>query len=895
MTSPATPEHTVPALSPNRDIRPGAHQVLLTANGRDTFYLLELQRAITGYGSPLARFLPAANYLAGDRAAGKSAGVTFTLAPADIPAARPLRCSGASLPGALALTRSEIDAFRQGVKRFLSTASDLTPLQQQCRRDFRLPDPVREPDAYWVIGSGFDRRLIILWGCERFARTSVPLDRVVAHLETCEMGREDKYQLGLQLALKREEPLSRFLGLAKKDGTGLKLNGDGQFISAKTLKRFTSLGRSEFASFDAAALAYAAKALDPATSSFEAEIRREFVLPSLGTAADRFLLNGSRLLIDASMFDLAQGVPPAPLGDEVDEAALPLNRQLASRVKFQGMPYVYAGGGLAAAAALSFGFIFFGPDRAAPLHLDTEARNNREIAVRFSEPLSAAIPADAIAFVGDSRKIAALRRDPADSSRLIVVPEAPLADGEAYALDLTGALADGAGNALVRTTAEFKFLDSQAPRLVARTGVSAGGRSARDLVLTFDKPLDQASLTPSALSIRPVSSGEAGRAVRIERVEFDSDAPEGTRVIVTADEEFKSRRPYQLDIRDFRDRAVRPNRVQLENFAFEYKDILAPGVREVVAAGSTYTVQLQFSKPVDPATALAPESYEILPAGMGAKPLQLLAGGLSLDEVGSHVTLRLERTLLSPGQHKLIVKQAADRQGNRLERPLERSFAFGDAGTRGAPVITERPASDEQSSTLSLVFDRGLSPAAANDPARFRILNSDGVESGLEVKQAVSSADDTRRVTLTLSRPPRGGELYYVRTQGLEDIFGTRQTEPATKDFRPLTMTIKPLLTLQLSNPPRLRGRSQVTLRFNDVMTSSSVGNVTNYRVLPQTPIQRVEHKIESGPDGRKFSEVTLHFSAPITGEVKVGANNLAFEGDVTGQIYRIPPRPAVQ
>jgi hypothetical protein len=129
----------------------------------------------------------------------------------------------------------------------------------------------------------------------------------------------------------------------------------------------------------------------------------------------------------------------------------------------------------------------------------------------------------------------------------------------------------------------------------------------------------------------------------------------------------------------------------------------------------------------------------------------------------------------------------------------------------------------------------------------------------------------------------------------LEDIFGTRQTEPATKDFRPLTMTIKPLLTLQLSNPPRLRGRSQVTLRFNDVMTSSSVGNVTNYRVLPQTPIQRVEHKIESGPDGRKFSEVTLHFSAPITGEVKVGANNLAFEGDVTGQIYRIPPRPAVQ
>lgn len=43
------------------------------------------------------------------------------------------------------------------------------------RLNFRLPDPAKEPDAYWVFGERFAPQLLILWGCEKEQGSSLAL------------------------------------------------------------------------------------------------------------------------------------------------------------------------------------------------------------------------------------------------------------------------------------------------------------------------------------------------------------------------------------------------------------------------------------------------------------------------------------------------------------------------------------------------------------------------------------------------------------------------------------------------------------------------------------------------------------------------------------------------
>src|SRR5207249_177877 len=141
---------------------------------------------------------------------------------------------------------AEIDAFSDAVAAFMAKArpdaKGVTPYIRQCRESFRLPDPDLDPDAYWVYGPEFDRRLLILWGVEQQAGMSLPLERVLEKLLAREMTWADKQALSLKLALQPDEPMSRFLAPRTTDG-GLAVGGTT--VSPKKLKRLKTIVPAE--------------------------------------------------------------------------------------------------------------------------------------------------------------------------------------------------------------------------------------------------------------------------------------------------------------------------------------------------------------------------------------------------------------------------------------------------------------------------------------------------------------------------------------------------------------------------------------------------------------------------------------------------------------------------
>lgn len=743
-----SPDSSKPAASTtmpvSRDLVLGSYQVLQTANGRTTFFAGPFQAAINEGDSPLARFLPSATYSVRDEKNKKPASVAYKITPAEVASARPLRFRNSKFSDAQNLTKAEIDAFKQAVADF-KTGATTNPQYQQYRQEFRLPDPKLEPNAYWVVGQGANRRLLILWGCERFARTSVTPEHVADYLEkNC----------------------------------------------------------------------------------------------------------------------------------DVDV------------VKKSPLPKVLAVVAVLAVAAGAGAYVLLSTDSTPPVVKDVASAGGNTIEVTFNEALDPGVPAKAVAFADDKLRVSALALSPSDPSVLVVTTESPVIDGEKYVLILTEAIKDKAGNALQRIDATLDFNDAIPPKLVPEIGVSAGSGSVRELLLTFDKIINEASLNPKNLTIRPVVDGEPGKAMRIDDIAYDPATPGGRRLLVTTEEDFQGRRQYALAIRGLTDTAVRPNRVDIEEHRFEYLDVLPPSIRAVTATGAIHTVEIEFSKPLDPAAALNPDNYAITPPGDGAQPLAILQGGITADDRGRIITVRLEPATLPPGNLRLVINNLADRDGNKLREPLERVFSFTDAATRAAPQIASVEVA-ANSNRLTLTFDRGVAPSSVA-ASNFHILDSNRAPSTITVTAATIAADDTRRVALTLSTAPAGGIAYHVVSNNLTDTFGTRQVDASRKDFRAPGIAVA-MINIPFASPPELVDGNQLRLRFNVELTNESATEARNYNIQPDAPAPlRVEHQVKKSQDGTAASEVLLVFSSVLKGDITVGAQNLAVQGQPPSQRFRV-------
>ena len=777
-------------------------------------------------------------------------------------------------------------------------------IRDRCRQEFRLPNPEFDPGAYWVYGPEFDRRLVILWGCEPQAGTSLNLEQLLEKLAACEMSWRDKQDLALKLALRADEPLSRFLARRTTDG-GVQIGGAS--IPAKKLNRLKTLTPGEWRAFDEAARAYYAKAHPGGTASpFERELRREFRLPSLEKVPADFYIVGGKLVIALDTWTREVCVPAiddpvlkssaspdrpspmtAPAGDSNLSAQLKLRQQppWVFYAQLAAAVVVLAGAGLGTWWAMR--------PPPVPQFLEAQILDDRTVALTFSTPIAIASlqpkPAadggradDPLTFFDDKMKIVGRKVDDASSpQRIVVRVEGSFADGEKYGIAIKN-LAHPKGGTIAPSNAEFTYYDRLAPNLVTP---SAGGKSKKNLLLVFDKPIAEASLTPSRFAIYQVDGGQRGKRLNVVGAEYDKEDKAGTTVLLEANDDFVGGKTYVIDITGVTDRAVKPNPVDEKsgmNRLFPYMNVLPPRLTDVVAMGGKFEIALTFNSPLDLTLARDEGNYAVFDSDK--KPVRLLKGGTRVDDTGTTVTLRLEPQRLTSAQHSVTVAKMADRQGNATKVAIEKEFGFNDAPDRKAPAVLSVEGTNQKGSvtredrTLRLQFDRAVDRESAGDKARYRVI--DGDRRSIAIESVAQASDDASRVVLQLAGPITRAGGYSVETSGQVNVFGVVQLSATVTSFEVKGGSVTQPSLADWAQPPLVKASGQLlVLSIRPRITEESARELANYEFEPATvKLQKVED-FDLGTDENRVTTITLRLAAPVQDSFTVSAKNLYLEG----------------
>ncbi len=852
---------------------------------------------------PIARFLPPAKWTMPDRQQrgqdGSAPQVTYTIPDDIIKTASPLTT----------LPRAEIDAFSDAIAAFLAKArpdaKGVTPYMRQCRQEFRLPNPELDAEAYWVYGPEFDRRLLILWGCEPQGGASLTLEQVFEQLLAREMSWRDKQNLALKLALQPGEPIARFLARRTPEG-GLQVGT--ATVPAKKLSRLKTIAPGEWRAFEEAARAYYAKAHPGGTTPpFERELRREFRLPSLEQVPGDFYSVGGRLAIalDTWPKEMCVTATDDPVLKMLEPSATPFaitapapvsSATLSAQLKARQQPpwVIYAKLAAAAAVVLGTGFGGWWALRPPPVpqFLEAQTLDDRTVVLTFSTPIAPATllprPApgggradDPLAFFDDKLKIAS-RSVPSTAApnKVMVQVDGRFTDGEKYGIAIKN-LAPPKGRPIAPSNAEFTYHDRVAPKLLTP---SAGGKSKKNLLLVFSKSIAENSLTPSRFAIYQMDGGQRGKRLNVVGAEFDKEDKAGATVMLEASDDFVGGKTYVLDITGVTDRAVKPNPVDEKsgmNREFSYKNVLPPRLTEVVATGGKFEIALTFNSPLELALARDEANYTLIDADK--KPLRLLKGGIQVDDAGTTVTLRLEPQRLTAAQHQLTVARMADRQGNVTKAAIERSFGFNDAADRKPPALEsvegtiQKGSVTQEDRTLRLKFDRALDAESAADKSHFRVLDSD--RRPIELQSVAAASDDPTRVVVQLARTIGRAGSYAVETSGLLNVFGVAQLSPATSAFEVKGGSItRPSLADWVQAPLLKSGGQLLVLSIRPRITEESARTLANYEIEPATvKIAKVE-SVDLGTDENRVTTVTLRLAAPAR-EATVAVQNLLLEG----------------
>ena len=886
-----------PSLPLIRECLPGGLRPLLVPGGRDNFFSPEIQRMLFGGDEPLARFLPPAKWQMPDRAdRNRNPQIAYIVPDEIIKTARPLTT----------LPQAEIDAFIAAVGAFLEKArpeaKGVTPFIRQCRSEFRLPDPDVDPQAYWVYGSEYDRRLLVLWGAETQSGTSLTLEQMMERIQKCGMAWRDKQDLGLKLA-RADAKLARFLAARTPDG-GLMVGGLA--IPAKRLKRLGRITPAEWRAFEEAAQGYYARARagQAEVPPFEQELRKEFRLPGPETSPGDYYRAGSHFVVAIDAWpeevtlaltaDAELGLPP--VAADGTPTATTVSAQLKAREQPPYVRYLKIAAGIAILGVLGGAAWFFRPDTEKPVLANdhaAEPAGETQLLVQFSEPVTlpkvAKDAGDAAApfvFHDNAANVVLAQVDLRDPRHVLLTVEAAFKDGQKYGLSITK-VADRAGNIMEPAGAEFTYYDTTAPELKA-DDITADGSGNKRLLLTFTKPISDVALTPNNFAIYEGSEG--GRRVPLANVLFDPEVKNHTAILVEAADDFVGNKWYRLELGNVVDTAVHPNRVKevpAEKCRFQYLDKRPPRLREVVAVGGDFQIELQFSKPV--ARNLATDAANYVVLDPDKKPVAVLASGIELSETGDRVTLKLQAGRLQPGQHQLRILQLADAKGhNPLTQPIERPFQFNDAVNPSAPKVKGYELANGNR-RLRLEFDRSLAREGSIEAGNFRILDKDKRPTGITVRSVQPVADAPTRLTVDLSRAPGPGQ-YFIEVSGVADVFGTVQETPAVSGFlvRGIAQIQSQLVDWQQA--PVLRDGRTLVLTLTERVTKESAADLTHYQLDPATPIARLVD-FKPGTEDLPVTIVTLELASPVQGKLSLAVTGLIMEAARASGPQSLPAR----
>ncbi len=227
------------------------------------------------------------------------------------------------------LHEGAVQEFEEAARSFYTAGTN--DAQTTLRENFRLPDPSKEPDAYWVWGPRFAPRLLILWGCEKEKGSALPLvggaRSVVTELRSKAMSWMRLIREGMELG--RRDSLAAYIAFPVLTTDG-KLShvdrlvhgeyvreevqaGRGRSFKARPMKRlaassiqhFQKMAQEFYRKGHGADCACALCGADPGARlepgsgtagsgavSYEQELRRGFRLPDPDLRPDAYLVSG---------------------------------------------------------------------------------------------------------------------------------------------------------------------------------------------------------------------------------------------------------------------------------------------------------------------------------------------------------------------------------------------------------------------------------------------------------------------------------------------------------------------------------------------------------------------------------------------------------------------------
>lgn len=878
---PAAPAGPKPATV--RELRPPPY-ILRTPDGLASYFDRENYRIIMSPHEPIATFLAPAKFVEDKtpQPGQVRQRIEYDLSGSDSSTFAPMEGVPASV----------LAAFQAAVKAFYARVDDpalkATDHEKRLRRGFRLPDPDKEKECYWLHGPRDDRRLLILWGCEMARGTALPLSAradaggtagVVEKLRARGMPWQVLQREAVALVIERKRPLSEFLATAVRDRNGAitAVVHGGKNIPKDKLKPFKNIGSGDVGRFERAVNDFYAGAQDGAegVTAYEKELRRAFRLPDPDKRPGQFVMHGGKLLIviqgdetpDTVLCpgaDATLGLPPEEKGADgaafVPETIIDKLRRRATPVKARII--MAAAAALVVIAALVALEVF--ADRTAPKILRVVAENDpTTVRVVFDER----IDADSIQGTTDTPEPIRVR---APGGRYVAVSSVALSKDDPAVVELkVEPLGEGSYEVVLRgvsdasrkanavaadTTKAFEFSDTLPPEL---TAISAHGEDPSKLVLVFNEPLDAKSLRDRNNYQIPgfnVRGAEAGKT------------PE--QVVLTVDKPFENRGRYSVAIDGLTDLSLNaPNPAIARDF--DYVDTIPPALERADASASQVRVQLVFSKRLG-AAAANPALYRVEAQSQeGWRELEIRVARIP-DEKKPVVEL-ITAPLKNGVNYRVVAKGVPDRADpvNVLAETPPMQFRYSGQEDKTAPGLG-RPRVREGTNNreIEVTFSEEVTAESALRPENYAF-----VENAAPITE-VDSADGAmvRTAILRTASPLAQGSRLTLRATGLTDMVGNANADAVSEQFWVSGMGVPEDTTLRIvSAAPAAQG-TQIKITFNEKISAQTANQVSNYSVSGGKRIARAEWS--SG----KPAEVTLFLdgSTPLTpGNYAVSVRNL--------------------
>ncbi len=210
------------------------------------------------------------------------------------------------------LHEGAIKAFEAAADQFLQGSAGMDEANKRLRREFRLPDPNEEPDAYWVTGERFAPQLMILWGCEKKKGSALPLwsadpsvKTVASQLRARSMSWNRLFREGIELCLAKNDPLAAYLAFpvfnADGEMTHVQRLANGQYEAVEVGCRWSERTKASplkdmpvgrLPEFLSVAEEFYRLAHGSSPLTFEQDVRRGFRLPDPERRPDAYMVLG---------------------------------------------------------------------------------------------------------------------------------------------------------------------------------------------------------------------------------------------------------------------------------------------------------------------------------------------------------------------------------------------------------------------------------------------------------------------------------------------------------------------------------------------------------------------------------------------------------------------------